>query len=535
MKKDPSLTIRRAASIYNVPRTTLARRQTGIASRTDSPPNSIKLTELEEETIVNYILDLDARAYPPRLSEVREMANLLLDERVALRVGPRWASRFVKRQPLLQTRFFRKYDYQRAQCEDPDAINAWFRLVRNMIAKYGVRDADIYNFDETGFQMGVIAHGIVVTGSERRSNTKMRQPGNRQWVTVIQGVGATGFCVPPFVVVAGKYHLSTWYEDDAIPRDWTIATSPNGWTTNEIGLDWIRHFNKHTESRTSGAYRILVLDGHESHHSVEFELYCKDHNIITLCMPPHSSHLLQPLDIGCFGPLKKAYGRQIELKMRAGTTHISKEDFFPAFFAAFQQTITGKNIQGGFRGAGLIPHDPEAVLSRLDVKLKTLTPPGSSHGLPQLWTSRTPTTAIEATSQSNFIKGRISRHQGSSPTSIIDAVEHFAKGTKGIMYQIALLKSENAILREENATLSKRRRAKKTRLREGQSMTLGEGQDLISQRDVAIQIAQETRGNPARGRRSTPASQRCGACGKTGHNARTCQKVTLGSAIEDSD
>jgi helix-turn-helix, Psq domain/Tc5 transposase DNA-binding domain len=151
MKKDPSLTIRRAASIYNVPRTTLARRQTGIASRTDSPPNSIKLTELEEETIVNYILDLDARAYPPRLSEVREMANLLLDERAALRVGPRWASRFVKRQPLLQTRFFRKDDYQRAQCEDPDAINAWFRLVRNMIAKYGVRDADIYNFDETGF------------------------------------------------------------------------------------------------------------------------------------------------------------------------------------------------------------------------------------------------------------------------------------------------------------------------------------------------------------------------------------------------
>jgi hypothetical protein len=77
---------------------------------------------------------------------------------------------------------------------------------------------------------------------------------------------------------------------------------------------------------------------------VAFDLYYKENNIITLCMPPHSSHLLQPLDIGCFSPLKAAYGRQIENKMRASTSHISKEDFFPAFFAAFQVAITEKNI-----------------------------------------------------------------------------------------------------------------------------------------------------------------------------------------------
>jgi hypothetical protein len=76
---------------------------------------------------------------------------------------------------------------------------------------------------------------------------------------------------------------------------------------------------------------------------------------------------------------KKAYGRQIENKMRAGITHITKEDFFPAFSAAFQEAMREKNIQGGFRGAGLIPHDPEAVLSKLDVKLKTPTPLGTSH------------------------------------------------------------------------------------------------------------------------------------------------------------
>ena len=58
--------------------------------------------------------------------------------------------------------------------------------------------------------------------------------------------------------------------------------------------------------------------------------------------------MLQPLDISYFGLLKKAYGREIEEKMRAGITHISKEDFFPAFFSAFQKAFTEKNILRGF-------------------------------------------------------------------------------------------------------------------------------------------------------------------------------------------
>jgi hypothetical protein len=227
------------------------------------------------------------------------MANRLLADRDAPNVGTRWASKFVRRQPELKTRFFRKYDYRRAQCEDPEVIRGWFALVRNTIAKYGIVDSDMYNFDETGFQMGVISSGMVVTSADRRSNTKLVQPGNREWVTVIQGVSSSGWAVPPFIIVSGKNHLTSWYENSPLPQDWVIATSDNGWTTNEIGLEWIQHFDKHTKPRKTGTYRLLILDGHESHHSTDFELYSKDSNIITLCMPPHSSHILQPLDVGC--------------------------------------------------------------------------------------------------------------------------------------------------------------------------------------------------------------------------------------------
>jgi hypothetical protein len=122
MEKDPSLSTRSAAKIYSVSRVTLARRLSGTQSRRDSPPNSQKLTNLEEKTIVQYVLDLDSRSFPPRLCEVEDMANRLLGERDAPKVGKRWAANFIKRQPELQTRFFRRYDYKRAQCEDPEVI-----------------------------------------------------------------------------------------------------------------------------------------------------------------------------------------------------------------------------------------------------------------------------------------------------------------------------------------------------------------------------------------------------------------------------
>jgi len=78
-------------------------------------------------------------------------------------VGVRWAYNFVKRQPELRTRFTRKYDYQRAKCEDPKVIREWFALVYNIKVKYGILDDDMYNFDETSFIIGIIIATMVVT------------------------------------------------------------------------------------------------------------------------------------------------------------------------------------------------------------------------------------------------------------------------------------------------------------------------------------------------------------------------------------
>lgn len=111
LEKDSTLSLRAAAEIYAVHYTKLSRRRRGMQSRRDIPANSRKLTDLEESVIVQYILELDSKGFPPRLSGVEDIANRLLAERDAGRVGTRWAHNSVKRHSELDTRFNRKYDY----------------------------------------------------------------------------------------------------------------------------------------------------------------------------------------------------------------------------------------------------------------------------------------------------------------------------------------------------------------------------------------------------------------------------------------
>jgi len=241
--------------------------------------------------IVERILDRDSRGWAFTKKDVEEMANTLLVERGGQVVGRNWVDNFVRRRSGLKTQWSRPYDRQRALTEDSRAISPWFTLVKSFKEKYGIQDEDIYNFDETGFTVGVISSQMLVTGSERRGKRKAIQPGNREWVTVICCTNATGWAIPPFIIFAGKVHISSWYEDKSIPRDWVIELSSNGWTTNELGIAWLKHFEKHTKARTKGTHRLLIIDGHESHRSLEFDRLCKEQNIITLCMPSHSSHL----------------------------------------------------------------------------------------------------------------------------------------------------------------------------------------------------------------------------------------------------
>jgi hypothetical protein len=494
-----------------VPRTTLRERRAGKLTRRDCQPNSSKLEKREEEAIVAHILELDTRGIGATRAMVEEMANDLLAARGEGPVGNCWVDRFKTRTKEIKLRRSRSYDRQRALNEDPRVIQPWFELVRETKQKYGILDEDTHNFDESGFMMGMIAAQMVFTGSEKRSNPKKIQPGNREWVTIIQGICAAGWAIPPFIIFGGKVLISSWYP--GLPRDWVIETSANGWTTNELGVKWLKHFDAHTKERTVGAYRLLIVDGHESHNSHQFHKYCEEQKIITLCMPPHSSHLLQPLDVGCFAPLKRAYSAEIDSWSRYSITQVKKETFLPAFHIAFNKAITKENILASFKGAGLVPHNPERVLSKLDVVLRTPTP-APLDTTP--WESKTPATIKEIEEQSTLVCERIRRHRESPISPLLQAVDSLAKGVAIIGHNSVLQARELAGIRKAMAAMTEQRSRKRKYIWTEESLTIGDVQDLMAEKDCGVREAAK---QPAKRVRK---DRHCGRCNKTGHNARTC-------------
>jgi hypothetical protein len=89
-------------------------------------------------------------------------------------------NRFIRRQSELQTKWNRKFHSQRARCEDPVTIRAWFKLVQDTCEAYGILTEDTYNFDETGFMMGVASTSKVVTSSDTIGRATLIQPGDRE-------------------------------------------------------------------------------------------------------------------------------------------------------------------------------------------------------------------------------------------------------------------------------------------------------------------------------------------------------------------
>ena len=187
--------ISEAARRFEVPKSTLLRRLKNTPSRAFSRANCHKLTEIEEESLEKWILSMDLRGGAPRPSMVREMANLLLKKRgttPVISVGENWVTKFVKRHPTLSSRFSKRYNYERAKCEDPEVIREWFNLVKRTILQFGIDPDDVYNFDETGFAMGLIATTRVISRSEFYGRRALLQPRNREWVTAIECTNASG-------------------------------------------------------------------------------------------------------------------------------------------------------------------------------------------------------------------------------------------------------------------------------------------------------------------------------------------------------
>jgi hypothetical protein len=367
-------TVYAASRFHKVPRSTLIYRRNGGQSRHHAHAMQQACTPEEEEALVSWVQRWSGQGFPIRHYMLRAMAKHLILSRIcdsrrntvsAFLTSHNWPTRFIKRHSHLETVIATTMDRPRHTACTSETFNEWFSRFHDHYSKYKPDLEDIYNIDETGFSMGESEKAYVIIDRQHRSMGHAIEGAKGQWTTVIECISAAGISIPPYVIFKGKHIQSNWFQQEA-PKEWMIATSPKGWTNNGLALNWLqRHFEPHTQPYGKNKYRFLILDGHGSHLTPEFQEFCREHRIILLCLPPHTSHLLQPLDVSVFSSLKHWYRCAIDTCLRLGSSRIQKAEFIQIYAEIRLKALTVSNIQSGFWKTGLVPYNPAVVLRQL--------------------------------------------------------------------------------------------------------------------------------------------------------------------------
>jgi DDE superfamily endonuclease len=191
----------------------------------------------------------------------------------------------------------------------------------------------MWNMDETGLALGHYKNQLVI----RTSSTKyayIKSPENREWVSIIETVSP----------------------------DFLFTTSENGWTSNDIGLRWLDEVFL-PKTANNGEKRLLLINGHRRHTSSEFMWKCYENDVLLAYLIPHSSHVLQPLDLSCFSPLKSRYRKELmDVAKFDDSAPIKKIRFLEYYDKARDENLNSTNIKSGWRAAGLVPFDPRKVI-----------------------------------------------------------------------------------------------------------------------------------------------------------------------------
>jgi hypothetical protein len=228
-----------------------------------------------------------------------------------------------------------------------------------------------------------------------------------------------------------------------------VTSSDSGWSNNQIGLAWLEQvFDRLTKEKARRSYRLLIVDGHGSHISMDFIDYCDRNRILLAIYPPHATHTLQPLDVSVFKPLSTAYSNELTsfINNSQGLLSISMRDFYRLFQRAWIDTMRPQLILSAFEATGLSPLNPQRILDRFDRSTPSnrYTPDSDSSGL----------------SASNWrkINRRLRSLEDQFDTTVVQQLSYTIYH---ISIQKQLLEEENKGLRE--ALITKKRRSKRGR------------------------------------------------------------------------
>ncbi|XP_049888124.1 uncharacterized protein LOC126382356 [Pectinophora gossypiella] len=358
-----------AAKTFGVPQATLRRHALNKNKNLESSSKGLgrfKPTfplEIERE-LVDHIKFLETRLFGLTRTAVQELAFELAEKngfdhafnKDKKRAGQEWLESFLKRNPDISLRSPEPTSAARAQAFNRPQVKRFFEIYEEFLNKYKLEPQRVYNMDESGLTTVQKPQKILATKGRKQIGclTSAERGSN---VTVVCCTNAIGSFIPPCMIFPRK-NMKNELIDEA-PTGTLGLAQESGWMNTDVFVKWLKHFQLYTKASKEDPV-LLICDGHASHKTIEALTYAKENGIHMLCLPPHCTHRMQPLDVSIYGPLKTFYNQEISkwLKNHPGrvVTHLQIGNLFAQ---AYGKAATVQNASNGFKSTGLWPINPD--------------------------------------------------------------------------------------------------------------------------------------------------------------------------------
>lgn len=481
----------RASKTFNVPQATLRRRARnknkviqGVRKGLGRFHSTFE-KELEEE-IMCHVKLLESRLFGMTCEDLMKLGYQVAeqnglphrfnrDKKIA---GRDWLTGFRKRNPGISLRKPEATSAARAMGFNKPQVEKFFKVYEDLISKEGILGSRIYNVDESALSTVHIPQKVFATTGKKQVGA-LTSAERGMHVTMVVCMNPAGNFVPPSLIFPRK----NWKHEliDGAPMGTLGIAHESGWMTGEVFLKWLQHFINYVKASKEDKV-LLIVDGHSSHKYVEVLKLAKENGVFLLCLPPHCTHRLQPLDVSFYGPMKTYYYQEVSRWLKTHPGRIVTQYQISELFAnAYGKAACVANAKSGFSKTGLWPINPNVIEDYLFAPAQTTdrpmlaendeitsTPPTSNNveahdedilmvtshalGSSSVPSNPTPTTSFESCTTRERVKVSV---ETLSPVPSYVGLPQKRKTTKGPGSSGLLNSSPNIKLLEEREHLKK--------------------------------------------------------------------------------
>ena len=214
----------------------------------------------------------------------------------------------------------------------------------------------IFNMDESGLPLDHKPSKVIALRGTKKVHC--RTSGNKMQITILACANAAGTAIPPMIIFEGKRLNPEWTKGE-VPCT-LYGMSGKGWTDMELFSFWMKDL--FLPNIPPARPVLLLLDGHSSHYEPDTIRCAAEEGVVILCLPPHTTHVSQPLDVSFFKPLKLYWSEVCHRYMQDNPGRVvTKYQFSSLFAAAWYKAIRPQTFISGFRKVGVCPFDSTAI------------------------------------------------------------------------------------------------------------------------------------------------------------------------------